>query len=88
MDFWTAVMWGVLAVAVIPGLYGLHRLCLWLEARGWLYYLNKKPAGGAAKCMIGLQEAIEPPVKHVLHVRDERRRQADGEGDPPAVEPD
>jgi hypothetical protein len=45
MEFWNGVMWGVLVVAVIPGLYGLHRLCLWLEMRGWLYYRNKKPEG-------------------------------------------
>ena len=36
----------IAAVSALVALYGLHRLALWLEARGWLYYIHKKPARG------------------------------------------
>ena len=46
-------------------LYGLHRLALRLEARGHLYYLNKKPSGSAAGAFVAMQRVIEPQSQHV-----------------------
>ena len=51
------------------GLYGVHRLALWLEERGHLYYLHRKPSGSAAGAFVALQRAIEPQSQHVEHVR-------------------
>ena len=84
MNSWTAVLWAVLIGAALPTLYGLHRLCLWLEARGLLYYRHKKPGGSPAGCMTALREVIEPPVRHVLHIKEEKRRHTASEGDPPS----
>jgi hypothetical protein len=68
----------------LAGLYGLHRLCLWLEAKGHLYYWHKKPEGSSpTACLSALQEIIEPQSKHVFHVKDEKRHANEEAGDPP-----
>jgi len=71
-------------------LYGLHRLCLWLEERGWLYYWHKKPGSSPASCLVAVQQALEPQTKHVLHLREQKRQRSDGEApgenDPPKAE--
>jgi hypothetical protein len=85
MDIWRVVLWGLGAVGAVAAVYGLHRLCLWLEERGWLYYLHKKSGGSTAGCLTALQQALEPQTRHVLHVKEERRGRAEedapGEGD-------
>ncbi|MBY0398063.1 MAG: hypothetical protein K2X91_16570 [Thermoleophilia bacterium] len=62
-----------LAVAALGGLYALHRLALRLEEQGHLYYLKRKPGGGASRVLAPLQEAIDPASRHVFNVQDERR---------------
>jgi hypothetical protein len=89
MDTWTALLWGAVILGGPAALYGLHRLALWLEDRGQLYYRRERPAGGAAGGFTALQELVEPHTKHVYQVRDEARphaeRDAPGQGDPPGV---
>jgi hypothetical protein len=79
MEPWHWLLWGLAALAIIAALFGLDRLCLWLEDRGWLYYRHKKPTSSPASCWVGLQQAIEPAVKHVLQVRQEKRGAEDRE---------
>jgi hypothetical protein len=68
VNTWRLVFW----IGVIPtgfvGLYALHRLGLWMEERGYIYYVHKKPSSGAAGCFVAFQQAIEPRVEHVLKV--------------------
>jgi hypothetical protein len=68
----TAWHWLLAALAVptaAAALYGLHRLGLWLEDRGWLYYRRTKPESSPAAMWVGLQQFIEPGVRHVREVR-------------------
>lgn len=79
-------MWHVMTGAVILGvtaaLYGLHRLCLWLEERGWLFYLHKKPSSSPASCFAAMQQALEPQIKHVACIKEERQQaKAEAPGD-------
>jgi hypothetical protein len=62
-------MAAVLAASIAP--YGLHRLCLWLERRGWLYYRHCRPSSSPLSCFVALQQVLEPPARHVqeLHTR-------------------
>jgi hypothetical protein len=87
MTFSDIVIWGLIIVGGLAALYGLHRLGLWLEKRGWLFYKHKKPSSSAASCFVALQQVLEPPIKHVLHVNDEKRHQAEekapGQNGPP-----
>lgn len=83
---WTGFVAATLGVAV--GLYGLHRLCLWLETRGLMYYLHKKPESGSASCFLSLQGLIEPRHNHVLEVREQRRSADERDAEGAAPEPD
>lgn len=39
----TAIVWAAVAAGTV---YGLHRLSLWMEARGWIYYRKKHGSSG------------------------------------------
>jgi hypothetical protein len=65
--YWLLVVPAGLSAAA--ALYGLHRLALWLEDRGWLYYRRKKPESSPAAMWVGLQRFIEPGVRYVREVR-------------------
>ncbi len=73
-------------IAGPAALYGLHRLALWLEAHGHLYYLNKKSSGSAAGSFVAMQRFVEPRSQHVEQVRYVEQRveddEATGRGDP------
>ncbi len=74
-----------LAIAgVLAGLYGLHRLALWMESRGWLYYIHKQPSSSSlGNAVLGVQQLLQPEAKHVLEMREDQRleqREAGGEG--------
>ncbi len=78
MSPWHLIL-GVLALVGLVGLlYGLDRLGLWLEDRGWLYYRKKKPQSSPMGMWVGLQQAIEPRVKHVQEVGQHRRQEEEG----------
>ena len=77
------VVWWTLGVAFVAlCLYGLHRFALWLEEKGHLYYLKKKPEGGGASLFSPLQRAIEPQIEHVLIVKERAQHAYDADGGP------
>lgn len=71
MSTWNILRWGAIVVAGPAALYGMHRLALWLEDQGYIYYLRKKPGGSAASCFVALQRNIEPQAQYVQQVREE-----------------
>jgi hypothetical protein len=79
MDRGYLLLWSLIIVGGPLALYGLHRLCLWLEDRGWLYYKHKKPSSSPASCFVALQQVLEPPIHHVLQVKEEKRCHAEQE---------
>jgi hypothetical protein len=94
MTLWQAILWGLAILGAAAAIYGLHRLGLRLEERGWIYYWHKKPSGSAAGAFVAMQKAIEPRVQYVLQVEEEKQSHAEGEapGDldrpaPPPNEP-
>ena len=74
-------MWWLLWVGLAAAaLFGLHRLALWAEARGWIYYRTKRmPAGAAGLAMMEVTSIIHPQVEHVIE--ETRARQALAEHD-------
>jgi hypothetical protein len=67
------VKWVLLAVLLIAVGYGLHRLSIWAENRGWIYY--RKGHGrswGAGYAMQELQSLFHPSARHVV---EETRRE-------------
>jgi hypothetical protein len=93
MTPWGALLVVLAVLGAVTGLaaalYGLHRLCLWLESKGHLYYLHKQPEGSSpAACLGALQEVLEPQTRHVFHIREEKRHakeEAPGQNDPPSA---
>jgi hypothetical protein len=64
---WMMVGWVLVVALGLGALYGLHRLGLWMEERGYIYYLHKKPKGGSAiGSLIAFQRAIEPRAEYVI----------------------
>src|SRR6185295_11077718 len=76
MPSWQIVLI-VIALIVAPFLLlRLHRWLLCLEERGHIYYLHKKPQGGAMSSLSVLHEAIDPGMKYVHEARQVTAKQA------------
>lgn len=73
------MLWIGWTVGGLAGLYGLHRLALWLEARGHLYYLHKRSRGSAVGAFVAMQRIIEPQSQHVEQARKVEHRVEDDE---------
>ena len=81
----------VLSVAIGAAvLYGLHRMMIGMEARGWIRYRTKGRVGGAAgNALAELHAMLEPERRHTLEVKREAERpRPDRFGDPPTSETD
>ncbi len=55
----------------------VDRFFLYLEAKGWIFYRNKKPSSSPASMWIGLHQALEPGVKHIHELGQERREESE-----------
>ena len=74
----------LLSLTVIAALYVAHRLALWAEARGFLYYSWRYGSSGAlGNALLEVQAIVEPSRRHVLEQRVEARREAPDSADPP-----
>lgn len=48
-------------------IYGIHRLLLYAEQRGWVYYKHKRaPAGSGAMAFMELMRIYRPEIEHVI----------------------
>ena len=80
------VMPTLLALAVVAASYGLHRLALWAEARGFVYYRRRRGSSGAlGNALLEVQSIFEPAQRHVIEERVQERSEAAESGDPPRV---
>jgi GrpB-like predicted nucleotidyltransferase (UPF0157 family) len=79
-----AVIW---IVAALGTLYALHRLALWMERRGWLYYVNSRARfGGRGSLLIGVAAAVDPTVRHLVEAQrafEIVEEEGIGDADPP-----
>jgi hypothetical protein len=67
----------VIALLVIAGLYALHRLALWMERRGWIYYKKSGSSGTRTTAFLSVQALIEPDKQHIVEERIRRQDDAD-----------
>ena len=77
------LLWFAAICFFLAGLYGFHRLCLYLEARGYMYYWHTKPQGSVPSVLVDLQEIMQPSVRHVIEVRNDKHVENDNAGDDP-----
>jgi hypothetical protein len=79
MYIWYAVVGLLALVGLLFALYGLHRFCLWLEAQGLLYYKHRRGDSTAIGAFVALQQAIEPPSRYIVQIKEEKRHHFDDE---------
>ena len=86
MNTWSVVLSTILVICGPMVLYGFHRLGLWMEEQGYIYYLHKKPKGSAAGSFVALQKMIEPRAEYVIQVTRADHKlgeeKSSGQGDP------
>lgn len=71
-----------LGLAGLALLYGLHRLALWAEDRGWIYYTRKHASPDTlGNAMLNLQRLVQPNAEHVLTIKKEERAAESRQGD-------
>ena len=76
-------LWGLAAVA---SLYCLHRLALWAERRGWIYYRKRHGSSGTlSTAVLEVHSLFDPSKRYVLE--EKRREQVEDEenGEPPTT---
>jgi len=72
------------AVLVCGGIYLLHRLALWAESRGFIYYLHSRPSRSAlGNAFLEAQSLVEPGKRLLLEARREEPRDDAESGEPP-----
>lgn len=83
MSWLTIATWAGGVLFLLAALYTLHRLGLWLEEQGYVYYWHKKSTVSASRMWTPLQEAVEPQIRHVVEAEEHHRvEEDDREGDP------
>jgi hypothetical protein len=71
--------------AALLVLWGLHRLLLWAEGRGWIYYRKKRGSHGGLGATAEFLNMYYPSRKHIQEVarESEWKREEDDDGDRP-----
>lgn len=66
---------------IAAGLLIIDRLCLWMEAKGWIYWRKtKRRPGGAGDILTGFGFG-DPTMKYLHEARQERAEDDDGQPD-------
>jgi hypothetical protein len=74
----------IVLLVVGASAYGLHRLALWAEDRGWIYYLRRKPSSSAlGNAFLEIQSLVEPEKRELQQVRVHDQLEEDEQGEPP-----
>jgi hypothetical protein len=79
------MIWVAAVLLGAAAIYGLHRLALLAEDRGWIYYKTKRKPGGAGFSLIG--QIYQPSIEHVVEQEQSDKIKADHDdsGDKPDV---
>ncbi len=80
-------MWYALScIAAVAGLYGLHRLGVWAEGRGWIYYRKKHGSSGTLlNAVLEVHSLFDPSKRYVLEEKNRDRAEEQDRDDPPTT---
>lgn len=75
----------LIALAVVAGLWGLHRFLSYCEDRGWIYYRKKRGSYGGLGVTSNFLNMYDPSRRHLQQVVREAdwKRDEDDDGDLP-----
>ncbi len=76
-----SMLWVVGSLAALVLAYALHRLALRLEARGYLYYLNRRPK---VSMIASLASTFDPALRQILEAQEQENLDENESGDPPS----
>ncbi len=62
----------LVAVGAVIGLFGLDRLLLWAEARGWIFYRHNKPDSKGA-ILNPVFDILNPSHEHLVQEQERQR---------------
>lgn len=70
----------LISLAIAGAVYGLHRLALYAESRGWIFYLTRPPR---LRTLGLLEELVEPEIEYLVEEQSSEaiRGAADESGD-------
>jgi hypothetical protein len=72
------VIWVIIVVAALAAWYGLHRLAVWAEERGWIYYRSKRgPLAGFGMALIEATTLFAPEIEHAIEEEQSEQMRAD-----------
>lgn len=79
---WQTAAWIGAAAAL---LYGLHRLALAMERRGWIYYRDTKASSSSrTNAFLQVQAMFEPKAEHAVEGRRSAAVERSDDADPGA----
>ena len=81
---WSLALGGLIALFVVG--YALHRLALWAEERGWIYYKTKRRPGGVGLSLIG--QIYQPSIEHVVEQEQSDKVKADQDDSGDKLDPE
>jgi hypothetical protein len=65
-------------------LFLIHRIALWMESHGWIYWTRSSGASTrAGNAMLEVQKILEPPKSHILELKRDTKPARDDQGDVP-----
>jgi len=70
-------------LGIVVALYLAHRLAVFAEDRGWIYYRRRGSASSMGNAMLEVQSMFEPGQRAVLEERLRDGAEAEESGDPP-----
>lgn len=69
-------------LAGVCALWLLHRVALWMEDRGWIYWTRSRGySTRAGNALLEVQELLEPQKRHVIEMKRDNRPERDDKGD-------
>ena len=78
--------YALLVLAGVASVYCLHRLALWAERRGWIYYRKKHGSSGTlSTAVLEVQSLFDPSKRYVLEEKKRDQVEDEENGDPPTT---
>ena len=72
------IVFATLVALIVAGFF-LHRFCLQLEARGYIYYRNRPESGAISGAMRELDQLVRPTTEHTIQAEENLYAKEDDE---------
>src|ERR1700750_45630 len=66
---------------IIVALFALDRLCLWAEAKGWIYWRKVKRKGSGGAALMTFNSFFDPSAHRAMEAREEQVVEGEDNGD-------